>query len=99
MVFQNVGPRKNIGRTLVGHALAVGPGSSPIPAALSARVVALLGALRALGCGVGAYAPVSGIASAIRALFATLVSYTPVGNNGGTDPREGRGRPNQLDSR
>ena len=39
--------------------------------------------------GVGAYAPVSGIASAIGALFAILASYDPAGNDGSKDPSEG----------
>lgn len=38
MVFRNIRSRANIGRTLVGQVLEVGPGSSPFPVAPSARV-------------------------------------------------------------
>jgi SAM-dependent methyltransferase len=38
MVFRNIRLRENIGRSLVGQVLEVGPGSSPFPVARSARV-------------------------------------------------------------
>jgi SAM-dependent methyltransferase len=38
MVFRSIRPRANIGRTLAGQVLEVGPGSSPFPVTQSARV-------------------------------------------------------------